>query len=228
MKKLILLISLFALLPIGIDAQTRGVKKQKYLNGAIQSLRIESADLVVLIGVGDSRPRVQSRRKVADYNYDESGKLLEVIRYGNQRAEISQRQVFKYDDKARLVEEIRYESKDLPGERFAYRYNADGRRNESLRYDDTGKLIGRIAYGYDPAGRLIEEASYKDDKANGKAVFSYDEVGRESSFIAYDAKGDIPNQIATQYDDNANTAEKSRSGLKGSLEGRTFCSMECR
>lgn len=221
MKKHVLLISLMVFLSIGADAQTRGVKKQKNLNGAIQSLRIESADLIVLVGVGDSRPRAQSRRKVADYNYDQSGRLLEVIRYSNQKAEISQRQVFKYDDKGRLVEEIRSEARDLPGERFAYKYNADGRRGESLRYDPTGKLVGRIAYGYDSAGRLIEEASYKDDKPNGKAVFSYDEAGRESSFIAYDAKGDIPNQISTEYDDKANTAEKSRSGLKGNLEGRT-------
>jgi antitoxin component YwqK of YwqJK toxin-antitoxin module len=221
MKRQILLVSLTVCLSIAANAQTRGVKKQKYLNGAIQSMRLESADLIVLIGAGDSRPRAQSRRRVIDYNYDESGKLLEVIRYANQKAEVSQRLVFRYDDKGRLVEEARYESNGTLTERLAYRYNQDGRRSESLQYDETGKLVGRITYGYDSAGRLMEEASYKDDKPNGKALFSYDEDGRESSFIAYDAKGDIPNQISTQYDDKSNAAEKSRSGLKGSLEGRT-------
>ncbi|MEK6324136.1 MAG: energy transducer TonB [Acidobacteriota bacterium] len=219
MKRPLLLLPLIVCLSVAAYGQTRGVERQRYLAGPVQSLRSETGDIIAMIGVGDSKPRVESRQRQLDYLYDEKGNLLESIRYA--RGSVAQRELFKYDEKGRLVEESRYEPKDLLVERIAHSYNAEGKRNESLQYNEKSKLTSKIVYGYDPAGRLIEKVSYKDEKPNGKAVFAYDEEGRTSAIIAYDSKGDIPNQIVSQYDDKANTVEKSRSGLKGNLEGRT-------
>ena len=218
-KNLPLLLTLIVCLPCAAYGQTRGAEKQRYLKGAVQSLHVEAGSLISLIGVGDSRPRVDSRQRQVEYLYDEKGNLLESIRY--EKGSVSQRVLFRYDDKSRLIEEARYEPKDVLVERVAHRYDTLGKRNESLEYDGKGKQTDRIVYSYDSSGRLVEKVSYKDEKPNGKAVFAYDQLGRESSFIVYDSKGDIPNQIISQYDDKANAVQKSRSSLKGDLEGTT-------
>lgn len=220
MNRQILTLPLIICLSCLANGQTRGVERQKYLGGPVQSLHSEIGQVINIIGSGNLKPRVESRQRHLDYVYDEKGHLLESVRYD--RGRVSQREVFKYDDKGRLVEESRYEPKDTLIERIVHSYNAEGIRNESLQYDGKSKPTGRIAYGYDSSGRLIEKVFYIDEKRNGKAVFVYDEQGRASTFIAYDSKGDIPNQIVSQYDDKANTVEKSRSGLKGDLEGRTI------
>jgi antitoxin component YwqK of YwqJK toxin-antitoxin module len=220
MRKQTLLLPVIVYLSCAAYGQTREVEKQSYLKGSVQSLHIETGSLVALIGAGlDSRPRVGSRERQTDYLYDEGGNLLETLRYS--RGGVAQREIFKYDDKGKLVEEARYEPKDVLVERITHSYNADGRRNESLQYDGKSKLIGKVVYQYDPAGKLIEEVSTRDDKPNGRAVFAYDSEGRASGFMAYDGKGDIPNQVVNSYDDKANRIQKSRYGLKGNLEGRT-------
>ena len=219
-KRLLLLLTLTTCLSGAAFGQTRGVERQRYLNGAVQSLEVESGNLISLVGVGNSRPYVSSRRRQLDYLFDQKGNLAETIRY-DLDGKAFQRDVLKYDDKGRLLEEMRFVSKDLPVERLTHRYDAEGRRSESLRYDENGKQTGKIGYRYDSAGRLIEKLSYIAEMQNGKAVFGYDEAGRESSFIAYNSKGDIPNQIISQYDDKANSVQRSRSGLKGDLEGTT-------
>lgn len=220
MKRLPLLLPLIVCLSCSAYGQTRGVERQRYLAGPVQSLRVETGGIIRIVGVGPSKPQVESRQRSLDYVYDEKGSLMESIRYAG--GSVSQREVFKYDERGTLIEESRHDSKNLLVERIVHTYNAEGRRNESLQYNETSKLTGKIVYGYDSAGRLIEKVSYKDGKQNGKAVLAYDGEGRAASIIAYDSKGDIPNQIVTQYDDKANRVEKARSGLKGDLEGRTI------
>lgn len=221
MKRLLLLLTLTtSCLTVTAFGQTRGVERQRYLNGSVQSLQVEGGSLISLVGVGDSRPYIGSRQRQHDYLYDQKGNLIESIRY-DLHGKPSQRELFRYDDKDRLLEEMRLESKDLPVERVTHRYGPEGRRSESLQYDESGKLTATIAYRYDSAGRLIEKTSHAGEQQIGKAVFAYDDTGRVSSFIAYDSKGDIPNQIISQYDDKANAVQRSRSSLKGDLEGTT-------
>jgi antitoxin component YwqK of YwqJK toxin-antitoxin module len=217
----LLLLALLVMCLSGVAlGQTQGVERRGYLNGAVQSLQIEKGSLIILHGVGDSRPRLNNdRNQHADYTFDEKGNLLDAIRYENKN--VSQREVFRYDDKGRVVEELRFESNDTPVERSTHRYNSDGRRIESLQYDQRAKQISKIVYAYDADGRLTEKTSYKDEKPDCRAVFAYDAKGRETSFIAYDAKGDIPNQIVSVYDDKANAVQRARSNLKGDLEGTT-------
>lgn len=220
MKRALLLLPLIVCLSCAAYGQTPGVERQRYIAGPVQSLRIETGDIIRLIGAGmDAKPRVESRQRQLDYLYDEKGNLQESVRYS--RGNVTQREVFRYDEKSSLVEESRYEPKDLLVERIAHRYNADGKEIESLQYDEKNRLTAKIVYGYDPAGRLIEKVSYKDEKPNGKAVFAFDVEGRASGFMAFDSKGNTPNQVVNLYDDKANRVQKSRYGLKGELEGKT-------
>ena len=156
-KRLLLLLTLTtSCLTVTAFGQTRGVERQRYLNGSVQSLHVEGGSLISLHGVGNSRPYVGSRQRQHDYLYDQKGNLLETIRY-DLNGKPSQRELLRYDDKDRLLEEMRLESKDLPVERVTHRYGPEGRRTESLQYDESGKLTGKIAYRYDSAGRLIEK-----------------------------------------------------------------------
>lgn len=219
MKRHLLLLPLTICLSCAAFGQTSSPERQKRLAGAVQSLRAETGEIVTIFGVGNVKPRVESRQRQLDCLYDAKGNLQESIRYS--RGAVTQREVFKYDEKGRLSEESRFGSKALLIERIVHGYDVDAKRTESLQYDDKGKLVCKIAYRYDSEARLIEKVSYEGEKSNGKAGFSYDEKGRLTGIIAYDAKGDIPNQIVSQFDDKANKEEKSRYGLKGNLEGRT-------
>ena len=222
MRRLFLFLFLFISLSTAAYGQTRGVERQRYLNGAVQSLQVETANMIRIFGTGDStKPREYGRNRVVDYTYDEKGNLLDAIRY-DPPGKLFQREIFRYDDRGRVLEELRFDSsKDKPVERVTHRYDSDGRRNETLQYDQDDRQIGRIAYAYDSAGRLTEKISYKAEKVDGKAVLAYDDIGRVSSFIAYDSRGDIPNQIISHYDDKANAVQRARSNLKGDLEGTT-------
>lgn len=219
MKKRLLFLPLIVCLSCAAYGQTSGAERQRYLNGPVQSMRIETGDLIQMIGVGNSKPRVESRQRQLDYLFDVKGNLQESIRYS--RGNVTQREVFKYDEKNRLVEESRYEAKQSLVERINHRYNAEGLEIENLQYDEKNKLAVKIVYGYDQAGRLIEKVSYKDEMPNGKAVFAYDEEGRASGFMAYNSKGDVASQVVNLFDDKASRVQKSRYGLKGDLESRT-------
>ena len=220
MKRHILLLPLAVSLSCVTYAQTRGVERQRFLSGPVQSLRVESGNLVTILGAGNAKTRVESRQRMLDFLYDDKGNLQESVRYDSSGG-VSQREVFKYDDKNRLAEESRFESKDSLVEKGVHKYDQQGRRTETLLYDQKNNVIGKTVYVYDASGKLAEKLAYKGDQLTAKAALAYDAEGRLSSIIAYDSKGDIPNQVVTQYDDNANSAEKSRFGLKGNLEGRT-------
>jgi hypothetical protein len=90
-KRLILLAPLIVFLSCAAYGQTRGVEKQTYLNGPVQSMRIETGDLITMMGVGNSKPRVESRQRQLDYLYDEKGNLQESVRYS--RGNVTQREV---------------------------------------------------------------------------------------------------------------------------------------
>ena len=219
MKRYIIFVPLIVSLSCAAYGQTSGVERQGHLNGPVQSVRIEIGDLIQMIGVGNSKPRVESRQRQLDYLYDLKGNLQESVRYS--RGNVTRREVFKYDEKNRLVEEARYEPKESLVERTAHRYNAEGKEIESLRFDEKNKHAVKIVCEYDQAGRMIEKVSYLDREPNGKAVFAYDGEGRASGFMAYDSKGDVASQVVNLFDDKASRVQKSRYGSKGDLQGKT-------
>jgi hypothetical protein len=220
MKKLTGFLALIACLSLVVNAQTNTGEKRRHLAGAVQSMRVETADIVVLAvaGAGSSGPRESRRNRIADYAFDNKAQLVQSTRYEDSK--VVQRETFKYDDKARLTEELYYDAKNALMGRIAHAYTAEG-RSESLQYDEKGKTTSKVVYKYDLAPGTVEESFFSEKKPTGKAVLVYDKAGRLSGVIGYNGSGDVVRQIAITYDEKANAIQRATYGPSGKLEGKT-------
>lgn len=149
---------------------------------------IESKD----VECGRDRPGSEGKSRSV-YTYDAEGKRKEVVHYSEDGSVFSKRVTF-FDDKGNSTEDIDYHPDGSRGTRYTYRLDDKGNRVETITYRSDGSILARETYanGYDEQGNRKEEIydrwdSREDFDRHHKTISSYDEKGRISELLSYEA-----------------------------------------
>ena len=151
----------------------------------------------------------ERRFLAAEHHYDEKGNEVERREYDHE-GNLEMKEVFVFDDESRLVE--RKELIDVGVmQRFTYAYDENGRRSEIRMHwedgsadvtkhmyegehlveqrteDEDGEIEKQVLILRNEAGKIIEEKVIQYDEQESRTTREYDEEGRESCMIVFDA-----------------------------------------
>jgi YD repeat-containing protein len=191
MKKiaLVFLVTCF-LAPHFAQAQKKTGQQQNGLNGLVQTIRTEEAE----IEVENGQPVEGKRRLSSLETYDVNGQAL-VESYYDDEGEILYSETYVYDAGGHVIEQQTGHSPYLYlPDRKVFIYNAQGNVVEENGYDLQNKLLGKYTYAYDAQGNVIEWESLKLDESkpvygNSLTRYRYDADGNRVENSTYQREG---------------------------------------
>lgn len=221
-----------------------GVDEEK-LNGPVESVRVEKAQLTYRDGRQVAGPRVLlsettygvGGRKIAQVSYDAGGapRVRHVFTY-DARGALSEmtsyapdgtflrKTVYDYVDGGQTVEQVSYGPGGKPGGRVLRRRDASGREVSFEEFDDAGALSVKVILTYDDEGGIRELTTCAGDDAGAMIV-----PGGAGAVVASDAvknsmKGSSPcvgtllvSRVVFVNDDAGRVVETNTYAHDGSL-----------
>lgn len=208
----VLIVSLIVAIQSAAQSKT-GFNNDKEYHGAVRTLTIQWADLIVSSGTLNEG----MLRAISDHTYDEMGNEVQSISYAGIGRD-SRRQLSRYDAQGNLLERINYGEGDAIRFRSVWKYDSEGKKTELERYDGQDALTRKTVYKYDENGRLVERIHSNRESLDGRTVYQVDAKGRRTSQTTYRADGSISEKITCAYDDTRNSVEMARLNARDGVD----------
>jgi len=180
------------------------------------------------------------------YDYDQEGNWTESSQY-NGYGELEKKVINRYDSLGNRIEYGYYDSNGALIEKKTYVLDKHDRELEYRlfhsggleikrvsRYDSLGRLrqvdrftetevnwLDRNVYTYNREGQLIKRDFLSAFGAITKTIYQYNDRGRISSSVEYDAKDRIKREITYQYDDKGRLLKVLAHHPKDSIRKKT-------
>ena len=181
MQRLSAALTLTLLLFISVVSQEKSDLEKANLLGPVRSVRSKTVDykdetLKQSLGTWESET----------VSYDEKGNEIERITSLDQGSLVG-KEVRTYDANGNLIGSVSSTDEGVD-ERRVYAYQ-DGKLISIVSYDADGKVDSKQFNTYGKDGLLLEEKYLVSNKAFGKTVFKYDQIGNLSEAAFYMPNG---------------------------------------
>lgn len=181
MQRLSAALTLTLLLFFSAGAQAKSDREKANLLGPVRSVRSKTVDykdetLKQSLGTWQSET----------VSYDEKGNEIERITSLAEGSLVG-KEVRTYDATGNLIENI-VSNEEGVHERQVYAYEG-GKLIRIIGYDADGKLESKQFNSYGKDGLLLEEKYLVSNKAFGKTVFKYDQIGNLAEAAFYSPNG---------------------------------------
>ena len=127
-KRLLLFMLVFALIPVSMSAQE--------LDAATLAKRAGRKNLTIKEWNTDAKSKTRWLDRVT--TYDSEGRKIEQIEYASYGQKW--RETYEYGENGRVVREVEYNDRDKPKSIRKYEYNADGTKKKQYNYAPNGRL----------------------------------------------------------------------------------------
>ena len=127
-KRLLLFMLVFALIPVSMSAQE--------LDAATLAKRAGRKNLTIKEWNTDAKSKTRWLDRVT--TYDSEGRKIEQIEYASYGQKW--RETYEYGENGRIVQEVEYDDRDKPKSIRKYEYNADGTKKKQYNYAPNGRL----------------------------------------------------------------------------------------
>jgi len=174
---------IFYMIEYYFDEQGRKISGVEHFSGKSRQIQFRYDRKGNLIQELMGSPKTDSVIEVIDYNYNESGCLIEKSYYfmsSQGEKTILESIRFEYDDSGNLIREAKSET---GSETFhEYTYDASGKKVNGIIKNDEQGIIARLKYFYNKKGYLQEVTAIQPDSETvlWKEIFQYDSRGRIS------------------------------------------------
>jgi antitoxin component YwqK of YwqJK toxin-antitoxin module len=139
-----------------------------------------------------------------EFEYDESGKLLECVSTEAYSLISKQRCRPLYDPTGKKVEAIWFFEDGMPARKYVYRYRLTGELAQQLLYKYAGSGIIEEKWStiYDQDGNILETACFDSQGRTiaGPTWYRYSDRGDEVEAATCDLKGDVYSTTSYSYD----------------------------
>lgn len=172
MKRLLIFIGIFALLPMTFGfnwslfiSDHKTFLKEEGLNGKIKTCTIIYYDFVEKFG--QTEKNIHSKKV---YKYDTNGNLIEKIWYKNDDS-ISDKIIFKYKNYDNILEETSYDSEGILTGKTINKHDSNDKLIETRKYYSNGNLSLKKTYN---KGNISERTDYAyDGWIISKTIFNF-------------------------------------------------------